>query len=210
MPQSSNSSTGNFQSDNLTWRFQQSQRQFGEWWEQLLGRPHAGPREQPTIPLWWGWELLQMLVLWALFAALIAIVAVFLWRLAQSAWRSYRTQRASAQPLPKPTERSVNEWLNCAQQAQKRGDYAQACRWLYCAMLQLLHDRQFIPNRPSQTNGEYRQLVQPLPGQSNYEILIQTHEQVHFGGDASSIEQYQQCQRAYENISQQNPPASPS
>jgi hypothetical protein len=209
MPPSSNSSTGNFQNDNLTWRLQQSQRRFGEWWEQLLGRPHAGPREQPIPSLWWGWELLQMLVLWALLAALIAIAAVFLWRLVQSAWRSYRTQRASIQPLPPSPERSLNEWLHFAQQAQKRGDYAQACRWLYCAMLQLLHDRQLIPHRLSQTNGEYRQLVRPFSGQTDYETLIQTHEQVHFGGDASSIEQYQQCQRAYQNISQQNPSTPP-
>jgi hypothetical protein len=202
MPQPSPPPTGNYQSDNLTWRWQQSQRQFGEWWEQLFAQPSARPRAQPAPP-WWGWEILQMLVLWALLAVLIAIVVWLLWRWGQSAWRSDRAPRVWAQPLPTRPERPVNEWLNLVQQAQKRGDYAQACRWLYCAMLQLLHDRQVIPHRLSQTNGEYRQLVQPFPGQPHYETLIQTHEQVHFGGDASSIEQYQQCQRAYQNISQQ-------
>ncbi len=173
---------------------------------------------QPAAPRaksagWSLWPVLEQLVRVGLIAGL-GICLVFLgWRWGQALWR-YRSQRRLAQltapaapPIPPPL--AVNEWLARAQQAQRQGDYTQACRSLYCAMVQLLNDRAVVSDRLNQTNGEYQQLVQDWPRAIDYQTLIQTHEQIHFGGAQVDAAQYQRCQKAYQGIEQQQAAASP-
>jgi hypothetical protein len=199
----SNSPQNNFQSDGIAWRFQQAQRQFGEWFEQWLNQPKQGRTQAPSQ----NWEWLQQLILILVVAGLMVGLGVLLWR-GYVALRSRQLAKRLArlnQPDATPPPLNLNEWLLQAQQQQQQGNYAEACRSLYWAMLQLLNDRGIIPHRLSLTNGEYRHLVQQLSSASACQTLLQTHNQVHFGGDSASIEAYQQCQKAYQTLNQQLP-----
>ncbi len=186
------------------WQLSQLQRQLGEWLEYQLSRwrsPFGG-----KLPNWsilpWVENLLKFLFWMLLF--LFSVWAV--WRL----WQEFspyiysqltKINNTTAVTNTQPKNVSVAGWLERAQQFYRQGNYGDACRCLYLATLQYLHETKVIPKKASRTDGEYLQLLQ-LSGTpiQPYETLITTHEQLCFSDRTISSDNYQQCQQAYGEI----------
>ncbi|MGB3204593.1 MAG: DUF4129 domain-containing protein, partial [Crinalium sp.] len=99
------------------------------------------------------------------------------------------------------SELTVSDWLKRSQTFQRQGNYAEACRCLYMAMLQQLNDSGIVPHQPSRTDGEYLQLIQDLPQYRSYETLLTTHQKACFGNTEIRAVEFEQCQQAYRAIS---------
>jgi hypothetical protein len=99
------------------------------------------------------------------------------------------------------TELTSAGWLARSQEFYRQGNYHEACRCLYLAMLQQLHDRNVLPHKKSRTDGEYLQILQlSVTPMQPYETLITTHEQLCFNSAELLPENYQQCEQAYQQI----------
>jgi hypothetical protein len=89
---------------------------------------------------------------------------------------------------------------------QRQGNYREACRSLYMALLQKLDEAQVIPQQASRTDGEYLQQIETLYVRSRlsdvapYRTLILTHEQLCFGNTEISDAEFRDCQQAYQEI----------
>lgn len=68
------------------------------------------------------------------------------------------------------------------------------------AMLQELNDKNIIPHKISRTDGEYRELLRKMPRSQSYFTLISTHENICFGNADISLQIWQTCQKAYQEI----------
>ncbi len=91
--------------------------------------------------------------------------------------------------------------LERSQQLYCQGNYREACRCLYLAILQHLHDTKVIIHKPSRTDGEYLQLLRStVTSMQPYETLITTHEQSCFSDTEILSENYEQCRQAYREI----------
>jgi hypothetical protein len=95
---------------------------------------------------------------------------------------------------------SAAEYLKQAQALQKQGKYREAARALYLAMIRTLDDKQVVLEQPSRTDGEYRQLLQPLAQAPACQLLIDTHEQMLFGETQTTAQTVEQLQQAYQEI----------
>ena len=112
-------------------------------------------------------------------------------------------------------QHSVSYWWWQAQTVAKAGNYGEACKALYRATLQQLHEREVLRHLSSRTDGEYltglakrlsrnageEGLSVPRP----YQLLIGTHERLTFGGAIASAEMFKRCRRAYEEITKKGP-----
>jgi hypothetical protein len=65
--------------------------------------------------------------------------------------------------LPQPQERSVTEWWRQAEELARAGQYLEAVRAVYLAVLSLLHRQQLLRYEPTRTNGEYVRIVKLAP-----------------------------------------------
>lgn len=195
--------TATFEKNNILWQLQQVGRRAGEWIELKLSEirfPKVnGPDWQlpgfsisPRV-----WEVL----FWLIVLAFVAWVVSKLYPLLQPYWQNW-SGGGSAMPRPaKPVpDRPVSEWLQRAQKLQQQGNYPEACRALYQAMLQHLNDAKIAPHEPSRTDGEYRHLVQGQSYPRAYGTLLAAHEQLCFGGVELNSEDFNRCQRAYREI----------
>ncbi len=187
-----------FEKSNLPWQIQLIKQRFGEWIELKLFE--LKPPNLPHFSILPG--LLDMLF-WGLVLAFGTLVVWRLMPLLRRAWfafqRSTEGQAELRSPLP-PPDLTVAEWLRQAKTFQQQGNYAEACRALYMAMLQRLNDTKIALHEPSRTDGEYLRLVQSLAQSRPYRTLIQTHEQICFGNAQISDETYALCQQAYREI----------
>ena len=98
---------------------------------------------------------------------------------------------------------SVADWLKVAREFQQQQNYTEACHALYMAMIERLQETQLVPKDTSITDGEYDQLIAPLPQSEDCRTLLQTHTQLKFGQKMISAERYQACQNAYQSIEQE-------
>ena len=186
------------------WQFSQLQRQVGEWLEYQISRWRSPFGDQ--LPNWsilpWVENLLKFLFWMLLFLFSVWVV----WKL----WQEFspyiysqltKVNNTTDVTNTQPKNVSVAEWLEQSQQFYRQGNYRDACRYLYLAMLQYLHETKVIPKKASRTDGEYLQLLQlsATPIQP-YETLITTHEQLCFSDRTISSDNYQQCQQAYREI----------
>ena len=97
-----------------------------------------------------------------------------------------------------------------AQEQAEQGKYKEACRALYRATLQQLHEREMVRHLSSRTDGEYlaalakrSEVGEADPGLTvprPYQLLIGTHERLVFAGTSASAEIFKRCRRAYEEI----------
>jgi Domain of unknown function (DUF4129) len=194
--------TATFDKTSLPWQLQQWGQRTGEWFELKLQELKA-PKWVPP-----DWNLPQFAIsprFWEVLFWLIVFGFVFwavikLYPVGQRYWvmwqgASPREQRAK--PMP---DRPTAEWLQQAQRLKLQGNYPEACRCLYMAMLQRLNDAQVAPHEPSRTDGEYLNLVQRLSRSPAYQILISTHEQLCFGGVSLNADDFSRCQSAYREI----------
>ncbi|BAY26074.1 hypothetical protein NIES2100_58850 [Calothrix sp. NIES-2100] len=198
-------STDTFEKNSWDWQLSQLQQQAGEWIEYEFSRFESALPQWPP-----GWSISPWLgrVLNLLFWLVVGLFLVWLvWRL----WREFRPyvyswlSRTGNYDATNPTiishEFSVGLLLARSQQFYRQGNYREACRCLYLAMLQHLHDTSVVRHQPSRTDGEYLQLLRSsvTPIQP-YETLITTHEQLCFGNAEILPENYEHCQQAYREI----------
>jgi hypothetical protein len=189
-----------FEKSNLSWQVQQVQQRVSEWLELQFARNLP---DLPNVPDWSIPRGLLDAAFW------LIVITATLW-LGWQAWRglsAYLTplslqqmQALNRQAAPEAQERSIAQWLKQVQEFQQRGNYREACRSLYMAMLQRLHETKLVTHQLSRTDGEYWQALQRSPQSQAYQTLIDTHEQLCFSDTAISAEAFGHCQQAYREI----------
>ena len=188
-----------FEKENLGWWLQQLQQRIGEWWELQLSKflkiPNLNiPDYQPPK----NWELwLQNSLIFICFAFLFWII----WRFRKTFIRYfYQLKTLKLEQPAKTPIYSVSYWIQRSRDYQTTGDYYQACRCLYFAMLQQLHDQGWITHQASRTDEEYRLLILELPQPDPYEILFITHQELCFGKRDATAQLVADCQQAFQQI----------
>jgi hypothetical protein len=189
---------GDFEKHNLDWQIQQVQQQAGEWLERVF----SGVNPQQQLPNWTPFDWLVQPLFWLVVLSLLTWTGWQIYQFLRPYWFASRNRVSDqAAASEKGLEvQTVDQWLRRSRQAQQRGDYREACRMLYLAMVQQLDDRQLIPASVSRTDGEYSYLVQTLDRPQPYQILIQAHEQACFGENPVSAELFDRCWQAYQEI----------
>ncbi len=187
-----------FDTTSIGWQIQQAQQRIGEWFELQFARLPLPQIPEATVPT----GLLRVLF-WLIVGLLLTWLIVQLYQIIRPYWLRLRSPRVSGSSLQRDRtpHRTAADWWQRAQELQRRGDYREACQAFYMATLQHLSERNLIPDQSSRTDGEYFQLVQPLPQPHLYQLLIRTHEQICFGGATISAETCDCCRQAYQEIS---------
>ena len=188
---------------NWNWQLSVLQQKVGEWVEYQLSKLQI---DLPQLPDGWSidgfWLKLLTWLFWLLLSLFLVWVGWRLWREFSPyvyAWLS-EVNTNSGEKIS-TSLLSASGWLEKSQQLSRQGNYSEAIRCLYLAMLQNLNDTSIAPHQPSRTDGEYLQLLQTsvTPIQP-YETLITTHEQLCFGNTNIGGDNYQQCREAYQEI----------
>ena len=182
------------------WQLEQLQQQLGEWIEVKL-RSNDRDLQLDIFPPWLGALLVRLT--WLVLAGLIIwfgyrVIYPYLQK-----WIEQNQQSRSLLDVVSVPAYTVVELLNKSQQFQQNGDYTQATRWLYLAMLQRLNDSNLIPHQFSRTDREYLQLLRTVPIIDIGEILVSIHEQLHFSNKRIEIAEFDRCQAAYQQIEDQ-------
>jgi hypothetical protein len=189
-----------YQKTNFAWQLRQLQQRWNEGLEGVLARFRPNWSWSDSGPGPWPQSLSESLF-WLILLGGAALLVWWLNPQVRSVWRRWRSRPMTSPPVPAAARvQSVSGWLRQAQDWQQQGNYAEACRSLYFAMLQRLHERHAVPHQSSRTDGEYLQLVEHLPRAQAYRVLIQTHERVCFGDQPIEGKDYQRCQRAYQAL----------
>ncbi|MBD2299158.1 DUF4129 domain-containing protein [Nostoc sp. FACHB-190] len=204
-----------FEKTSWSWQLSQLQQQIGESIEYQFDRfQNSLPNLSPDWKISPWLSHLLVLLFWLILAIFLAFV---LWRLWQEfspylyAWLSVGKNNANAGDKNGDHDLSVALWLERSQSLYRQGNYREACRCLYLAILQHLHDTKLIPHKFSRTDGEYLQVLRStITPVQPYETLITTHEQLCFGNAEILPENYQQCQQAYQEIINQQNNSAPS
>ncbi|MBW4632586.1 MAG: DUF4129 domain-containing protein [Iphinoe sp. HA4291-MV1] len=195
-----------FEKTSWVWQASQFQQQVGEWFEYQLSRFDWALSE--LSPQWsistWVLELLNF-IFWLLLGLFLVWLGWRLWpklRPYFDSWLAGANNSTNVKAKTTESELSVAQWLTRSQEFSRQGHYRQACRYLYFAMLQHLHEQGILPHKSSRTDGEYLQLLRmSATSMQPYETLITTHEQLCFGNTEILSENYEHCQQAYREIS---------
>jgi hypothetical protein len=179
------------------WQLEQLQQQLGEWIEVKL-RTNDRDLQLDIFPAWLGpllfrltWLILAGLAIWFGYRVIYPY-----WQ----RWLAQNNQPPSNLDSSQAKMYTVAELLAKSHQFQRDGDYTQASRWLYLAMLERLNDANLIPHQFSRTDREYLQLLRTVPIVNVGEILVSMHEQLHFGDRQLAIADFDRCQQAYQQI----------
>ncbi|MBD2206043.1 DUF4129 domain-containing protein [Calothrix sp. FACHB-1219] len=197
--------TDSFEKTSWDWQLSQLRQQVSEWIEYEFSRFQLALPEWPqqwAISPWLA-KILYFLF-WLVVGGLLIWLAWLLWREFRPyiyAWLRSRGNNFANNPATASNELSIGLLLERSRQFYRQGNYREACRSLYLALLQQLHDRSVIRHQPSRTDGEYLQLLRSsvTPIQP-YETLITTHEQLCFSNAEILPENYEHCQQAYREI----------
>ncbi len=195
---------GSFEKNSFDWQLRQLQQQGMEWLERLLSNLSGTPDQSGSqLPDW----LLRGLF-WLLVIGAASFVGWQIYRLLRPylATRFLRLGRPR-ESQPKPEQRSLPEWLERSRTAQQQGNYREACRALYMATLQQLSDRRLIDQEASRTDGEYLRLLPTIDRSQPYQVLIQTHERLCFSEADISVEQFDRCWQAFQQLMPSNQPS---
>jgi len=194
-------SAPDYEKTNLGWQLSQLQRQLGEWLEFQFNRGQLNPSPSSYQQPLWLENLLNVLV-WFVGILLLAWLGWWLWGELRPYFYS-RSRNISRHSQAKNLDQdlSMAGWVEKSQDYYRQGNYREACRCLYFAMLQHLHNSSIALHKLSRTDGEYRQLVElSQPATRAYETLIATHEQLCFSNQDILPEDYQQCHQAYQQL----------
>lgn len=187
------------QQTTLGWQIRKLSQNISEWIELRLSGPQRVENSPPSfeLPPWLG-----SLLVWVSIIVGVLLVSWFLWRLLVY-YLDSRPAPSQSQALleeeAKPTL-SVTEWLRQAKRWEQAGNWSAACRALYMAALQTLHDRKWVSHLHSRTDGEYLQTLDQVSQPRPYQLLIRTHERDEFGGILPTAENLKRCQHAYREI----------
>lgn len=194
-----------FQSDSPGWAMQKAGRRLGEWLEyqlyQLQLPNPVAPDSSPVEPAW----LIQIreIIFWLIVAALVAWGGWMLYRIVSPYMREMRSRQQSFQEQdssPDHAQKAPSQWLQLAYDLKRQQRYSEACRAFYLAMLQQLQDKKIAPPHNSATDNDYRHWVSAFAKAEACDKLIETHEQIMFGGMVASEQTVNQCQQAYQEI----------
>lgn len=191
-----------FEKNNLGWQLRQLRQRVSEWFELKTSQTFS----DISLPPWWDWPILQFIAKVVAFTTLALLLSWIIWQLWQLlrpyiySLRTQRRQPADRAARTESRELSVAAWLQRSSKFQQQGNYREACRCLYMAMLQRLHDRGIAPHASSRTDGEYLQLIQQLPQPRPYQTLFVTHQRLCFSQAEASRSVFDQCQQAYREI----------
>lgn len=200
-------STEAFEKTSWSWQLSQFQQQVGEWFE------YQSYRFQRVLPEWNpDWQLspwLANLFKFLFWLVVVLCVTWLIWQLWQT-FSPYIYSRLAggkgngARTNTLTQDLSVTTWLERSQALYRQGDYREACRCIYLAILQHMHEQKILLHQPSRTDAEYLQLLRlSQTAIQPYETVITTHEQLCFGNTEMLPENYEQCQQAYREITQQ-------
>lgn len=190
-----------FDKTSIGWQLMQWQQQFWEWLELQFFQNNL---DFPKVKLPSGlsevlWPLLKILS-WLLLVVAIFWVSWQLWLILRPYLYGLSFEWGTSANTGTAQSETVRDLWERSQKFYRQGNYKQAARYLYLAMLQKLHDSGLVPQQPSRTDGEYRQLTDSLPKREAYQMLLNTHENIYFGNADISPEDFQQCQQAYREI----------
>ena len=186
-----------FEKIGWRWQIDRLQQQLGEWIEVRMRSIDALPSADP-LPAWVSVFLVRLS--WLLLAGLL------LWFSYRVLYPYYQQWLVKSKHIKLSSDRSivqastVPELLAKSQQFQQEGDYTQAARWLYLAMLQRLNDTKLVPHQPSLTDREYLKLLDTFPAIQSGNLLISTHEQIHFGDAIVTAADFDRCQQAVKEV----------
>lgn len=202
---------------NGFWELQNLIRNGWEWLELQFQQFRV---DLPSLPDWQAPAWLEGVVLWLILVLGGTILVlcgeqVARWGLRSlRQWRRYQANQ-EARPLQAQPQRTLAEWLAIAQEYQHQGNFKEACRALYMALLQRLQDTQLIRFHLGWTDQEYAAQIQGLaganpshPGQQPYETLLYTHERLCFSQSEILEQDYLACYQAYEQIATESSPES--
>lgn len=182
------------------WQLEQVQQQLSEWIEVKL-RSNDRDLRLDIFPPWLGTVLIRLT--WLILAGSIIWFAYrVIYPYFQRQLERNRRSKLAVDVVQAPVY-TVVELLSKSQQFQRDGDYTQASRWLYLAMLQQLNDANLIPHQFSRTDREYLQLLRAVPLLDVGEILVSIHEQLHFSNKQIEVAEFDRCKQAYQQIEQQ-------
>ncbi|MBC7882301.1 MAG: DUF4129 domain-containing protein [Anaerolineae bacterium] len=185
-----------FDKTSVGWAIQQLQQRLAEWLEGAFAK---NPVDVPNL------EWLAPIILILFWLLLGAFGLWLLWQIALVLQPALQERRRTPLTGTTTDEESISTYsaaayLKQAQAFQKQGKYREAARALYLAMLQTLNDKQVVLEQLSRTDGEYRQLIQPLSQAPAYQLLIDTHEQILFDETQTTAQTVEQLQQAYQEI----------
>lgn len=189
--------TESFEKTNWGWQIGQLQQRVSEWWELQTSQLPAMPRSEVETPM------LGDIVSIAIGAIAVLVCCWMGWRFLQEFFPYFLKKprtRARGRTTQTSESMTVASWLQRSRKFQQQGNYREACRCLYLAMLQRLNDTQIAPHQLSRTDGEYLQLIPPNIPVNSYQILLKNHEEICFGNADITWDNFEQCQRAYREI----------
>lgn len=203
-----------YSTTSLAWQTRLLWQRSREWLEYRLSLIDARLPEFSDLPEWSLPEEVAQVLFWLLAVALTAWLGLLLYRTFGPSIREWldRDQKwvtLGRNPSTVAEDRSVQYWWQQAQALAKQGDYAAACKALYRATLQRLHDGSVLQHDASRTDGEYLTGLRGLLGEMPrpYQLLIGTHERLVYGSAIASAEMFQRCRQAYEALKNEEPKA---
>lgn len=186
------------QRTTLGWQIRKLGQNISEWIElRLSGNEPVESSPSFELPPWLG-----SFLLWLSIVVGVILVSWFLWRLLVY-YLDSRSVPPQSQVLPEQktkSELSIAEWLRQAKRWEQEGNWPAACRALYMAALQTLHDRKGISHSNSRTDSEYLETLDQVSQPRPYQLLIRTHERAEFGGVLPTAENFKRCRHAYREI----------
>ncbi len=218
-----------YNTTSIGWEAQQLLRRAGEWVEYRVSQTDLPELPDWSWPDWLRWDLpdiVGQVLFWLVITGLTLWLTWLLYRALEPAIAEWLAQdqkwmRFGRKADDEEVAHSAQHWWQQAQALAKAGNYAEACKALYRATLQQLHEREILRYSTSRTDGEYLQgLAKQLSGKDTsavterpvevveeklmvprpYQLLIGTHERLMFGGAIASAEVFKRCRRAYEEI----------
>ncbi len=187
-------------STSWQWQTQRWQQNVSEWWEwqQSQWAMALSEVDLPSLP---GFPAWGDLFLHGLFGLLMALLSWGIWRSGRFWLRFFQQMQTVTLTLPQLNPPfTAAHWLKQAKAYHQQGNYYQACRCLYLAALQQLHDQELILHASDRTDEEYRLLIIDLPQAGLYETLFDIHQELCFGQRPASPQLYARCDQAYRSL----------
>jgi hypothetical protein len=192
---------GSFDKSDWNWQIEQFQRRVSEWLEANFF-PAAEKVIRSTdwtisdwvinATIWLAWAILGSAIAWMIWQ-IFKVIRPYLETIG---WIKIRNSQTEKLPISPP----AIEWEQRSQNLAARGEYREACRALYMAMLQRLHESALAPQQPSRTDGEYLHLLRHIPRWQSYQVLLNTHERLCFNDEMLSVNTFERCQQAYQEL----------
>jgi len=187
--------SGNFEKTSFDWQLQLVLTQMGEAIEKFFQQ--SG--DNVNAPIWLPPEWIFKALFWLVVVGLAAWLGWQLYQLLKPYLGMPISARGRAVPQPEvQAVLSEVQWLERSRSFAQQGNYREACRALYQAVLQKLDGAGVIPAQLSRTDGEYLNCLHTLPNPRPYQTVIRVHERLCFSDAPVTPEIFQRCEQAYQ------------